>query len=72
MHDHSPSLGSGGIISLWEEREGKGERKRRGGKRREGKEEEERERKRRGGKRNEEGREKKRREHVTNSEILYM
>ena len=28
MHDHSPPLGSGGIISLWEEREGK----RRGGK----------------------------------------
>ena len=60
MHDHSPSLGSGGIISLWEEREGKGERKRRGGKRREGKEEEEREgerrEKERGGEGKEEGR----------------
>ena len=28
MHDHSPSLGSGGIISLWEEREGKSNERR--------------------------------------------
>ena len=54
MHDHSPSLGNGGIISLWEEREGKKEGKgTRGG---EGK-----------GKR---GEEKEEREYVTNSEIL--
>jgi len=37
VHDHSPSLGNGGIISLWEEREGKkgGEKEQEGGKEKE-------------------------------------